>query len=82
MSRINKRQWNERQQAKQRKHISPTNDSRVFCYQAKRTKFLYENERKAKVALKFNRENGAVRYYVCDVCAGYHLTSKEAWEKR
>lgn len=82
MSKLNKRQWLEIQKARTNDRISLKNDSRVFCLQAKRTKFLYTNELKAKTALKFNRENGAVRYYVCDSCMGYHLTSKEAWVKR
>ena len=77
MSKINKREWLKRQDVRQNDHISLKNDSRVYCREAKRTKFLYENELKAKIALRFNRENGAVRYYVCDSCMGYHLTSKE-----
>ena len=81
MSKLSKREWILKQQAKQRNYISLKNDSRVFCYQAKRTKFLYENESKAKTALRYNQANGAVRYYVCDVCVGYHLTSKEVRQK-
>ncbi len=79
MSKLTNRQWLEIQKARSNDHISLKNDSRVFCHQAYRNKFLYESEFKAKVALKFNKENGAVRYYVCDSCMGYHLTSKEAW---
>lgn len=82
MSKLNKRQWLEIKKAQENKHISLKNDSRVFCRQARRNKFLYENELKAKVALKFNKENGAVRYYACDTCMGYHLTSKEAWVRK
>lgn len=79
MSKLNNRQWRRRQDARQNDHISLKNDSRVYCRQARKNKFLYENELKAKIALKFNQENGAVRYYICDSCVGYHLTSKDLW---
>lgn len=77
MSKLNNRQWLEIRRARENKHISLKNDSRVFCHQANRNKFLYENETKAKRALRFNKEIGAVRYYACSSCMGYHLTSKE-----
>ena len=77
MSKISNRRWHDIQKLRACGHISLKNDSRVFCQQAKRTKFLYENENKTKKALKFNKEIGNVRYYACDSCMGYHLTSQE-----
>lgn len=74
MSSINKREWQKREKAKNRRHISLKNNSHVFCHQIGRAKFLYENETKARVALKFNRKIGVIRYYVCNRCMGYHLT--------
>ena len=80
MSKINNRNWQNIQRAKENDHISLKSDSRVFCFQSYRTKFLYENERKAQVALRFNEDNGAKRYYICSSCLGYHLTSKSRVE--
>lgn len=82
MSSINKREWSRRQRARGNDHISLASDNYVHCPVIGRSKFLYENETKAKFALKFNKENGAARYYVCRGCMGYHLTSKTEDEYR
>lgn len=76
MSKIPKRKWLRIQELKNNDHISLKNNSRVYCRSARKNKFLYVNELKAKNALKYNVENGAVRYYPCDSCMGFHLTSK------
>lgn len=77
MTKINNREWQRLQKLKLNSHISLKNDSRVRCLEAGKNKYLYENEIHAKTALRFNRENGAVRYYVCGTCYAYHLTSKK-----
>ena len=79
MSKYSKRQWKQLKELKKQSYRSQKSDNRIFCRQAGRQKYLYESERKAQVALKFNREIGNKRYYVCDSCMGYHTTSKEAW---
>lgn len=82
MSHLNKRIWQVRQQVKDKRYVSPNSDSRVFCRRANRNKYLYETIAKAETALRFNEidEIGTVRYYACDSCAGYHLTSKSLEE--
>jgi hypothetical protein len=76
MSKLTKRQWLQNRKARENEHISLKNNSRVYCRQAKRNKFLYVSELKAKLALKYNAENGAERYYACNSCMGYHITSE------
>lgn len=82
MSKLTSRQWVQQQSARKNNHISLKNDSRVTCRRSGRNKFLYTSEIKAKVALRFNVEHGAVRYYICDKCMGYHLTSQTVAEYR
>ncbi|QBO58742.1 hypothetical protein NBC122_01934 [Chryseobacterium salivictor] len=57
--------------------------NKVFCYDCGRQKMLFETEVKAQTFMRFNNEeiesvNGyaPIRSYFCNVCCGWHLTSK------
>jgi ribosomal protein S27E len=57
--------------------------NKVFCYDCGRQKMLFETEVKAQAFMRFNNEeiesvNGyaPIRSYFCNVCGGWHLTSK------
>ena len=82
MSKINKRIWQAQQEAKEKGYLSQKSSSRVFCPRARRSKFLYETEAKAILAIEYGKKEniGAERYYPCSACAGYHLTSKSLEE--
>ena len=63
--------------------MKPTKNQ-IFCPACRRTKMLFETEKKALTFLKFNKEeiieeNGKApeRAYYCDMCIGWHLTSKK-----
>lgn len=61
--------------------------NRVFCVDCRRTKMVFDTEKKALLFIKFNSndielENGfsPSRAYFCIACGGYHLTSKPDFE--
>ena len=52
--------------------------NRVFCRDCNREKLLFKEEKNAINFIKFNTGKfNAVRVYYCNVCGGWHLTSKE-----
>lgn len=64
-----------------KKGIKPK--ERVYCRVIRRSKILFETEKKAENYIKFNAEeiksNGGVapvRAYFCEVCGGWHVTHK------
>jgi hypothetical protein len=57
--------------------------NRVYCHNSGKTKMLFEDEKKAKLFLKFNTEeiksksgHSPVVSYFCIVCGGWHVTSQ------
>lgn len=61
--------------------------NKVYCVDCRRTKMVFETEKKALLFIKFNSndiesENGfsPTRAYFCIACGGYHLTSKPDFE--
>ena len=66
--------------------MKPTKN-KVFCLSIRRTKMVFEEERKALNFIKFNRdvileETGyaPTRAYYCPFCLGWHVTSNEDTE--
>ena len=76
MSKLSNRQWLQVQKLKSKTYRSTKGSNRVYCPQAKKSKYLYESEQKARLAVEFNKEIGNTRYYVCDGCMGFHTTSQ------
>ena len=70
-----------------RKPIKPSK-SMVNCYACKRRKMLFREQSEADNFIKYNHggileENGKapVRSYYCELCCGYHVTSKPSKEE-
>lgn len=62
--------------------------NRIVCPQNGRIKMLFESEKKALNFIKFNgdniqNENGLspCRAYYCNICFGWHITSKENFKE-
>ena len=55
--------------------------NRVFCYECKRAKMLFESEDKALRFIRFNadafEEKCPTRVYYCNACCGWHVTSRQ-----
>lgn len=60
--------------------MKPTKN-RIFCRECGRAKMLFESEKKAMNFIKFNSEEfdskTPNRAYYCEVCGGWHVTSRE-----
>ena len=58
-----------------------TSRSKIFCRDCNRPKLLFKEEKNALNFIKFNAgkysEKTPVRAYFCNVCMGWHLTSKK-----
>lgn len=72
--------------AEKQEGMKPTKN-KVFCLAIRRTKMVFEEERKALNFIKFNRdvileETGyaPTRAYYCPFCLGWHVTSNEDTE--
>ena len=56
--------------------------NKIYCPGCKRTKILFETEKKARTFIKFNQKEileetgyAPIRVYYCKYCGGYHTTS-------
>lgn len=73
------------------KHVIPVDIARMVVPTGKcGSKLIFGTKEDAKVALaqaqqrrkRFNNQDQEKRYYSCDRCEGFHLTSRETWQER